>query len=265
MSIAIRPTGGFAAWASGISGAARIVEPTQTEKNLGWQTGQVPPSSYHNWLSNLSYGWQAHLDDRTRPTAIRIRDEFLSPTFAHPLFYNNVDGGVSMGADPDALTASGAAFGMMTIRAPVSVGAGVRGTNHPFGAKDVLAEARVKVPTLGISAVAYCYFTGDYLGFKAIGYSGVSALGASGQLMWQSLRGSQATLTGVRVNPSGWQRLEARRINNLAQFFIDGVEVPGAGVLAASANGAIAQLGADGAASGTAHLQFDYSDYLIDR
>lgn len=61
----VRPTG-YADWASGPSGAARIVEPTQTEKNLGWQAGVsggagfnagVPPSTYFNWGMNLYYQW----------------------------------------------------------------------------------------------------------------------------------------------------------------------------------------------------------------
>lgn len=50
-------------WASGVSGAARIVEPTQTEKNLGWQASQIPPSTYFNWFMNGVYQWMKYLDD----------------------------------------------------------------------------------------------------------------------------------------------------------------------------------------------------------
>lgn len=49
-------------WASGVSGAARIVEPTQTEKNLGWQASQIPPSTYFNWFMNGVYQWMKYLD-----------------------------------------------------------------------------------------------------------------------------------------------------------------------------------------------------------
>lgn len=49
------------AWASGISGLARTTEPTQTEKNLGWQANQIPPSTYFNWAMNLYYQWIDYL------------------------------------------------------------------------------------------------------------------------------------------------------------------------------------------------------------
>jgi hypothetical protein len=52
----------YADWASGVSGAARITEPTQLEKNLGWQASAIPPSTYENWRGNLIYQWQRFFD-----------------------------------------------------------------------------------------------------------------------------------------------------------------------------------------------------------
>lgn len=57
-----RPTGGYATWASGASG--NIVEPAQTDKNLGWQPTGIARSSYMNWLQNNAGQWHQFLDER---------------------------------------------------------------------------------------------------------------------------------------------------------------------------------------------------------
>lgn len=68
----VRPTQ-YAGWASGPSGSIRIVEPSSTEKAIGWQAGVsgasgfmggVPPSTYFNWAMNLYYQWQKYFDEK---------------------------------------------------------------------------------------------------------------------------------------------------------------------------------------------------------
>jgi hypothetical protein len=56
---AVRPTS-YATWASGASGY--VVEPTQTDKNLGMQPTGIARSSYVNWLWNNAGGWHQYLD-----------------------------------------------------------------------------------------------------------------------------------------------------------------------------------------------------------
>lgn len=60
-----RPTGGYAAWASGGSGVGGITDPTQAQKNFGWSSNTSPPAAYFNWKFNKDYQWQKFLDDNT--------------------------------------------------------------------------------------------------------------------------------------------------------------------------------------------------------
>jgi hypothetical protein len=65
---AIRPTGGFAliAWASGTSGAGAITEPTQLQKNMGWQSNTSPPASYFNAQQHGNYQWISYFNEAKR-------------------------------------------------------------------------------------------------------------------------------------------------------------------------------------------------------
>lgn len=78
------PTGGYPCWASGTSGLASVTEPTQLQKNMGWQSSTAPPAAYFNWYMNLAYQWIRYLGD----TATGI----MSPEYTY-LGAANMQGG----------------------------------------------------------------------------------------------------------------------------------------------------------------------------
>lgn len=60
MTTPVRPTS-YAGWASGPSGY--VVEPSASQKALGWAVGQAPPASYLNFQENAGYQWRKYLDE----------------------------------------------------------------------------------------------------------------------------------------------------------------------------------------------------------
>jgi hypothetical protein len=69
MALETRPTK-YPEWASGTSGVAGQVEPTSTQKNMGWQAATAPPASYWNFLlgggsgANGYFKWIKYLDEQ---------------------------------------------------------------------------------------------------------------------------------------------------------------------------------------------------------
>lgn len=83
--MAVRPTLGFAGWASGFSGSLVITEPTSTKKALGYRVNEVPASSEFNWALNLAYQWQKYFDDGILKGEVAVKSlvvSALAPTGA---------------------------------------------------------------------------------------------------------------------------------------------------------------------------------------
>jgi hypothetical protein len=123
MSIPPRPTG-YAAWASGVSG--HIVEPSQSQKNTGWQAGQAPPASYQNWLDGLGYRWQAWTDAALFGGGFVAKDDFTGNLVGGGPFQWN---GSGMSCVSDA---SGGGWGALLMLTNASItSAGVQTAEIP--------------------------------------------------------------------------------------------------------------------------------------
>ena len=146
----IRPTMGYPGWASGVSGAARITQPTQTEKNIGWQAGVsgatgfaggVPPSTYFNWLHNLYYQWIVYLDKAIPDGQVTVKS----------LTVDGVGSTATNNPLPGTVQVQGA--GGIYPFGGGATGSGVRGASHALGTvfKDNVVNAWGIFSNLGSS------------------------------------------------------------------------------------------------------------------
>lgn len=258
------PTGGFPGWASGTAAVGNITAPPDAQKNTGWIVNQIPPSSYFNWLDNLSYQWLRHLkEDLNNAETFAVREEFLGPTLTNPGFFNQVLGSPSM--TPDF---GNTAFGALVIRPPANQGFSVSTVGGPNRRADLVGEARVRYPTMGMSAASNILF-GSY-GFRLYGASGPT--GVSGQLEWITVTAFGTTLTGVRVNPTRYQKLSVKVFKSApdlpigdSYFEIDGVRVNGGNQSFIMSNVYGGEISADALASGIPFMFCDYYDSKTDR
>lgn len=126
-------------WAETAGGTpdANILEPNSGQKDTGWVTNQVPPSSVMNWLQWLAYKWIAYLDD--------LAAQAFTWTAAH--IFNGGLTGNSAGASA-AITGANS-----------STGPGLSGTNSSTGPAVKAANSSTG-PALEVGA-GHAKFTGS--------------------------------------------------------------------------------------------------------
>lgn len=231
----------FPRWATDTGGS----EPLEEEKDDGWETNEVPPSGYMNWLQNLAYQWLVWLDSIVNPL-VPVQGALAGIT--HWVFYDDFDRYLNSTTATNSPISDKFACGATSNGAFAEIGSyGPAGTFGAiatigntdaaasflalanrvigFGTKDFYFRTRVNVQNKAkIDAVALDDTSGLFVGFRgAAGSGNIGFAAGSDQANWRILIDGVSIDSTFACNNDTWYDLELYRISGLLYCYVNSV------------------------------------------